>query len=377
MIKSKKILAILLVPLLYVGHCAAKTLTTEQAAEARKNIAAQAKQYIGCPYQPGAIGPDAFDCSGLIYTVYHDAAGVQTPRSVKAIYSRAKIIKTEEAEPGDLIFFKTSGDGSITHIGIYIGKNQFIHAASDGNNTGVIVSSLKEKYYANAFAAVGRLLPSGRAAKEDVAEPADDEVVSEEDIPDAEASSSDDGIFMTSSDDSGDSSAGSGPWYSHIVFDATLFCDWNLFDTSRFMLNWRGISLESNAYYTAWKLKPGVGTIFRYNHGAKIFQIPIVLSLAFNDYVKVYAGPVINFGRPSLPGGDEKIRGSFFPGIMGVSFQTPKLKVGKVGLSLAQDISYTVYNDADGGALAFYKSMGSGLVLSTGVRVTLPLSNLL
>ena len=84
MIKSKKLLAALLIPLLYVWHCAAKTLTTEQAAEARKNIVAQAKQYIGCPYQTGAIGPEAFDCSGLIYTVYHDAASVQMPRSVKS-----------------------------------------------------------------------------------------------------------------------------------------------------------------------------------------------------------------------------------------------------------------------------------------------------
>ena len=102
MTKSKKLLAVIIIPLLYMWHCAAKTLTTEQAAEARKNIVSQAKQYIGCPYKTGAVGPDAFDCSGLIFTVYRDAAGVQMPRSVKAIYSKAKIIKTEEAESGDL-----------------------------------------------------------------------------------------------------------------------------------------------------------------------------------------------------------------------------------------------------------------------------------
>ena len=381
MVKSKKILALIAIPLIYVWHCAAKTMTAEQAMEARKQITAQAKQYIGCPYQSGAIGPDAFDCSGLIFTVFRESAGVQMPRSVKAIYSRAKIIKPEEAEPGDLVFFKTTGDGSISHLGIYIGKNQFIHAASDGNNTGVIVSSLKERYYANSFAAVGRVIPSGRAVKEEVAEPADDEVVSEEDIPNAEGSpENEDSIFLTSAD-GGDSSGQEGEnnrkWYSKIVFDATLFCDWNLFDPFRFMMNWRGISLETNAYYTAWKFKPGVGTIFRYNYGTRNFQMPIVFSMAFCDYVKIYAGPIINFGNPTLPGSDEEIRGSFFPGIIGFSFQTPKLKAGKVGLSLAQDISYTVYNDTDGGALPFYKSLGSGLVLSTGVRVTLPLANLL
>jgi len=384
---AKKFLALIAISLVYIGHCAAKTMTAEQAAEARKQIAAQAKQYIGCPYRSGAIGPDAFDCSGLIYTVYRDAAGTQMPRSVKAIYSRAKIIKTNEAEVGDLIFFKTTGDGSISHVGIYIGKNQFIHAASDGNNTGVIVSSLKEKYYASSFAAVGRVIPSGRAAKEAVADSVDDEIVSEEDIPDRDdirdaaqepsakkSKSKSQGIsFMSDSD----SANAGGKWHSNLIFDATLFCDWNFFLPTRFMLNWRGLSLETNVRYAAWKFQPGVGTILRYNHASKIFQIPIVFSMNFGEYVKIYAGPVINFGKPTFPDSDSKIDGSFFPGILGVSFQTPKIKAGKVGISFVQDISYTVYNDSDGGAMPFHDSMATGLVFSSGVRVTLPLKNFL
>ena len=383
MIKAKKLLALIAISLIYVGHSAAKTMTSEQAAEARKKITAQAKQYIGCPYRSGAIGPEAFDCSGLIYTVYHDAAGVQMPRSVKAIYSKAKIIKTDEAEAGDLIFFKTTGDGSISHIGIYIGKNQFIHAASDGNNTGVIVSSLKEKYYATAFAAVGRIIPSGRAVPE-ASDNIDDEIVSEEDIPDrddiaaavepnANSKSKKEGIsFMSTSE-----SSSNGKWYSNLIFDATLFCDWNFFLPTRLMLNWRGISFESNVRYAAWKFQPGIGTIFRYNYASNIFQMPIVLSMNFGEYIKIYAGPVINFGTPTKPDSDIKIKGSFFPGILGVSFQTPKIKAGKVGVSFVQDVSYTVYNDSDGGAMSFNDSLGSGLVFSTGVRVTLPLSNFL
>lgn len=384
--KAKKILALIAISLVYVGHCAAKTMTTEQAAEARKKIAAQAKQYIGCPYKSGAIGPEAFDCSGLIFTVYRDAAGTQMPRSVKAIYSKSKIIKTDEAEIGDLIFFKTTGDGSISHVGIYIGKNQFIHAASDGNNTGVIISSLKEKYYANSFAAVGRVIPSGRAAKEEVSDSVDDEIISEEDIPDRDdvldavsstgnSKSKKQGIsFMSTSEASSNAGA---KWYSNIIFDTTLFCDWSLILPTRFMLNWRGISLETNARYAAWKFQPGIGTIFRYNHASKVFQMPIVLSMNIGEYVKIYAGPVITFGDPTLPDSDTKIKGSFFPGILGVSFQTPKIKAGKVGVSFAQDISYTIYNDTDGGAMPFHDSMATGLVFSTGVRVTLPLKNFL
>ena len=105
--------------------------------------------------------------------------------------------------------------------------------------------------------------------------------------------------------------------------------------------------------------------------------MPIVLSMNVGEYVKIYAGPVITFGDPTLPDSDTKIKGSFFPGILGVSFQTPKIKAGKVGVSFAQDISYTIYNDTDGGAMPFHDSMATGLVFSTGVRVTLPLKNFL
>ncbi|MDE5775922.1 MAG: C40 family peptidase [Treponemataceae bacterium] len=167
MAKAKKFLAFLAIPLICIWYCTAQEYSIEQARKIRKNVVACAKQYIGCPYRSGAIGPDAFDCSGLIYTVMREGAKLQMPRSAKAIYSKAKTIKLSQAEEGDLVFFKTTGDGSISHVGIFIGKNQFIHAASSGANTGVIVSSLKERYYANSFAGAGRVLPSGNNSNSD------------------------------------------------------------------------------------------------------------------------------------------------------------------------------------------------------------------
>lgn len=164
MAKAKKFLAFLAIPLICIWYCTAQEYSAEQAQKIRKNVVACAKQYIGCPYQSGAIGPNAFDCSGLVYAVMREGAKTQMPRSAKAIYSKAKTIKISQAEEGDLVFFKTTGDGSISHVGIFIGKNQFIHAASDGANTGVIISSLNERYYANSFAGAGRVLPSGRSS---------------------------------------------------------------------------------------------------------------------------------------------------------------------------------------------------------------------
>lgn len=338
----------------------AKSYTSDEVRAKREAIVAQAKQYIGCDYQSGAIGPSKFDCSGLVYTVFHDAAEIQMPRTVKAIYSVSKIVEKSQAEPGDLIFFKTAGSDVMNHVGIYIGKNQFIHAASDGSNTGVIVSSLRERYYANAYAATGKILPS-LDEPENIGNESESEA-----IP-----------VSGSSPISRKSSYTSNNFLSKLEFDAGIYCDWNFLLPDQFILNWRGILIETACRYTGWEVQPGLGVNIRYNYGTSNWQIPITFNMSFGDYVKVYAGPVIHCGDPRLPLQGDFIRGSVFPGILGVTFSTPRLHAGKVDLALAQDISYTVYNNKDGSALGLGDNFATGFVFSTGVRVTLPMSRFL
>ena len=93
-----------------------------------------------------------------------------------------------------------------------------------------------------------------------------------------------------------------------------------------------------------------------------------------NDYIRVYAGPVFTFHKVTLIDTDKEIKGSVFPGIIGVSFSTPKWNIGKVGIQAVQDISYTVHNKMDGAALPFMESVAAGLVMYTGIRVSVPLS---
>lgn len=359
--KAKKLLMLLAFPLIYVWHCTAQEISKENARQIRGRIASYAKQYIGCPYQTGAIGPDAFDCSGLVYTVMREAADIQIPRSVRALYSTAKTVSLSQIEEGDLVFFKTTGDGSISHVGIYIGRNQFIHAASDGANNGVIISSLKERYYANCFASAGRILPSGGNTNETYVN--DSEKKEESEKPKVAAGRS--------------VEAESSSKKSNVLFDATLFCDWNIWFPRSADFNWHGIALDTNVRYAGWELQPGLGTIFRYNHGTHNFQIPIVFSLTFKDYIKLYLGPVINCGTPKLTTSDEKIKGWPFPGIIGISFQTPTVKVGKVEIALVQDLDYTFYTKHDRSAISAREHVGTGFVFSTGIRVILPLANFL
>ena len=127
--------------------------------QAKRNaIVEECKKYIGTPYLYGGLTKDGIDCSGFVLTTVRDSIGEQLPRTVKSLYSFVKVIPDSKKQKGDLVFFKTV-DATISHVGIYIGKDQFIHSVSDGPNTGVIVSSLQENYWKTRYAGVGTFLP--------------------------------------------------------------------------------------------------------------------------------------------------------------------------------------------------------------------------
>lgn len=124
----------------------------------------------GTPYKyAGKTPKTGFDCSGFVSYVANFGAGVRLPSNSKGMYKAVEIIKEKDKEPGDLMFFKTTGSGAISHVGIYLGlyqgegqfknKKIFIHAASDGPETGVIISSIDDPYWASHFADWGRILP--------------------------------------------------------------------------------------------------------------------------------------------------------------------------------------------------------------------------
>jgi probable lipoprotein NlpC len=128
--------------------------------EARFRVIADSCKYLRTPYRSGGANQSGFDCSGFVYRSFHDALGVSVPRDSQSLYLWAERISIEEAIPGDLVFFRTTSRGTISHVGIYLGDGQFIHSASTGSRTGVIYSNLNETYWAGAFAGAGRALPA-------------------------------------------------------------------------------------------------------------------------------------------------------------------------------------------------------------------------
>ncbi len=335
----------------------AEDITPAQAQVAREKFIAEAKKYVGCPYVLGAVGPDSFDCSGLIYYVARESVGIQLPRTAKAIYSYCRIVPDKSREVGDLVFFKTNSSGNISHVGIYIGNGQFISAISDGENTGVIISSLNQTYWKGKYVATGQFLKSGTGSEEKVEEAIAQDAKEKEKHP-RQVHASRSGNDIT----------------RNIIFDASTNVGWSLISPNSFMFRFRAVDIQINARYKKWFLEPGFAIGARINFSQDVFQIPLLFTATMSEYVRLYAGPVISFTNAHLVTTDEEISASVFPGTIGVVFSTPSFSIKDAKVQFVQDISYSVFNHTDNAALNFLDSVSAGLVMFTGVRVSLPLS---
>jgi len=116
-------------------------------------IAAQARSLVGSPYRYGGTSPDGFDCSGLVFFV-HRQAGIAVPRTAATQFGAARRVATTDLVPGDVVFFH-SGGRDITHVGVYVGSGEFVHAPKSGRP--VSYARLGDDYYAVNFAGAGRL----------------------------------------------------------------------------------------------------------------------------------------------------------------------------------------------------------------------------
>ena len=129
--------------------------SSSSSVNAVLNLAAQ---QLGKPYVWGAQGPSSFDCSGLTYYVYKNAAGITLPR-VSSDQSRyGTTVSKSNLKAGDLIFFDTSGsnNGAVSHVGIYVGNGEMIHASSSSSK--IVQVSIETSYWNNAYVTAKRVL---------------------------------------------------------------------------------------------------------------------------------------------------------------------------------------------------------------------------
>ncbi|WNB92668.1 peptidoglycan-binding protein [Bacillus sp. NEB1478] len=121
-----------------------KGKTPKTADQITINVIANAAELMGTPYQWGGTTPNGFDCSGFIQYVFAKE-GVQLPRTVAQMWNATSSVK--EPAVGDLVFFETYTSGP-SHLGIYIGNNQFVHS---GSSTGVTLSNITYKYWQDRY----------------------------------------------------------------------------------------------------------------------------------------------------------------------------------------------------------------------------------
>lgn len=116
-------------------------------SNARRNIVDTARQYVGTPYRYGGESPGGFDCSGYVMYV-HRKNGIDIPRTAQDQFRDGRKVARRNLQPGDLVFFQTSRT-VISHVGIYAGRDKFIHAPKPGKKVGY--ASIGNRYWSRRF----------------------------------------------------------------------------------------------------------------------------------------------------------------------------------------------------------------------------------
>lgn len=129
-----------------------KAFGTDFTGKEDKKLLEELSSWIGTPYVYGGESKTGTDCSGMVQTVYKTVYNVNLYRTAYDLAKNCDSIGKSDLKCGDLVFFKINNT-KISHVGIYLANNKFIHASSKG----VMVSDLMEAYYTKYYYSAGRV----------------------------------------------------------------------------------------------------------------------------------------------------------------------------------------------------------------------------
>lgn len=111
---------------------------------------------LGIAYRYGGTSvATGFDCSGFMQHIFRRAMGINLPRTAAEQARMGSPVSRSELQPGDMVFFRTLGGSRISHVGLYIGNDRFIHAPRTGKN--IEITSLSHKYWSGKYAFARRV----------------------------------------------------------------------------------------------------------------------------------------------------------------------------------------------------------------------------
>ena len=128
--------------------------TSVAASSVGRRFVETAMRYRGSPYVRGGSSPSGFDCSGFVSYVLRQH-GVHVSRSSRALFHEGRPVSRSSLQPGDIVFFRNTYRRGISHVGIYIGDGDFVHASN--RRGGVKVTSLDSSYYTPRYAGARRM----------------------------------------------------------------------------------------------------------------------------------------------------------------------------------------------------------------------------
>lgn len=418
----KKILCFAFFGFALSGAFAARVKMTED--EIREQFIQCAKEYLGTPYVYAGESKSGVDCSGLIFVSAKDAGLGKVAHSSAQLYKDCKPCEDDEPKAGDLIFF-AEGGSSITHVGIYLGDGEFIHAASAGRKTGVIITKLSETTLANSVVGYKALITpktvvwkevekkqfldegvylvndependkenkrkKSKEEKEAAASAEQTEEVKPADTKPADKNSEetktadvkpadkkttlDESVHIESNENSFGKKLN-----EFCELEGAITFDWSFIKPTDIDVFMQGISLEAGIRTDTWIVNPGllVRVKFLKNNtkvkGDGIFGgmvFPVCLSVSYDKFM-VYGGIVgyiPNTKENVLYGTNIKLAPQLWPGIFGASVNIGMFRVKEAKIVLYQDINYVCLKPQ----LAHptnQQIVSGGLNMSTGIKV--------
>jgi len=324
--------------------------------EARSRILAAAGKYEHTPYRYGGVDRKGLDCSGLVFVSFLDALGIAVPRTTESLYSWVERIPVEDARPGDLVFFRTTGTKKTSHVGILTGNGRFIHSASEGRVTGVIYSKLDEGYWSRTNAGAGRVFPAP-GAYDGAGDDRENALLAE--LPRKSAKEK---LTAGKQKESG------------ILIGLAAAPSWNTYSAESNVLRGVAGQIRFGAVARPFGQQMIFGAEIRpeWDHTLGVFRVPFTVSWGLSDRLRIFAGPVLSFGDAALDVSGESrpySGGTSWLGAAGITFAPFAVKIARTDLAPYGEIAWQSYfNNSPEKNLG--ADFAAGFRFSTGLRLT-------